>query len=98
MKLIELATAAAKVVGILTGAAPVITTVTELAGVLGDLKGHLDALPTDPVTGQPLTLEQAQAHLAGSQSVSQAQDDTIRQTAEQILAENAAADGKTKPT
>lgn len=93
MNLTALANAALAVAGIATGVGPVVTNVVQLGKLLGQLGQDLQAVPNDPATGLPLTLDAAQAHLAAARAASKTQDDTIRQNALDALAENA-AEGK----
>lgn len=72
----------------LSGAVPVVSNVVQLASLLSKISGDLSSIPADPSTGQPLTLEAAEAHLAVAQQASATQDDSIRQQAEQALHDN----------
>lgn len=88
MNLVQLASSAAGVAGAISGAVPIVGNVMQLVAVLKQLGDHLQQVPTDPATGQPMTLDVAQAHLAAKVAQSNAQSDKIRQNAQEALAEN----------
>lgn len=88
MDLKALATTALGVASAFSGAVPVVGNVLQLAGLLRSLAGNLEAEPTDPATGQPMTLDEATVRLQAAIARSNAQSDTIRQNAEAALAEN----------
>ena len=78
---------ATDVVGVVTGAAPIIDNVKTLAGIVHRIGNDLATMPLNP-DGTPLTIEQAQAHLANATSASVAQDNAIRAQAQAALDEN----------
>lgn len=88
IKLEKILAVAQSVAGLAGIAVPVIGDVGALAGMLKSVAQDLEAVPVDPLTNKPLTLEAAQQHLDLAVTRSNAQDLQMQHDAEQRLKEN----------